>query len=319
MRWVYQKHGERFSNTSSCVSKIIASIITSITSHPKSSTILETKLPFQRFLASFDASGGVSSQAALLRWQTVLSSKAGGNPITSRLGWRSCTDHFNGEDTDRYGYTGIYRHIISSKRTWCFSMFPFTPKSFVVVFSSLFFGSIELGLVIWSGKAIGQLLVRVWSRRAWCLAALTQNCSYEVITKHELATFWNHPLVWMSLSSWCPLKLVYVSGTFLNSCVLKNLKPPWGAPPRRMLGMCKRFRDWWPRDSSFHDCRSWRLRNGNFHGNEGRQSWRLGSSVIGCLIECSWRSTRYSLHQTKVPIPLIQRAGVTVLHEQQGA
>ena len=35
MRWVYQKHGERFSNTSSCVSKIIASIITSITSHPK--------------------------------------------------------------------------------------------------------------------------------------------------------------------------------------------------------------------------------------------------------------------------------------------
>ena len=108
--------------------------------------------------------------------------------------------------------TEIYRHSISSKRTWCFSMFPFTPKSFVVVFwSPLFFWVLwNWAWVIWSGKAIGQLLVRVWSRRAWCLAALTQNCSYEVITKHELATFWNHPLVWKSLSSWCPLKLVYV-------------------------------------------------------------------------------------------------------------
>ena len=78
----------------------------------KSSTILETKLPFQRFLASFDASGGVSSQAALLRWQTVLSSKAGGNPITSRLGWRSCTDNFSGEDTDRYGDVQTHHIII---------------------------------------------------------------------------------------------------------------------------------------------------------------------------------------------------------------
>lgn len=76
--------------------------------------------------------------------------------------------------------TEMYRHIISSyeKNIVCFRCvlvcFLSLQKALLLFFDLLFLGCIDLTWVIWSGKAIGQLLVRVWSRRAWCLAALTQ-------------------------------------------------------------------------------------------------------------------------------------------------